>query len=160
MAAAANASITGWRRKTFAIPVPIAMREVRPAMPATVVSASLLHTPSTMNTLSNPLSSARTARSTASRTPAANPHTVNPIFMSPLSRRHRQATRPDDSRPGRRASHEGDAATSRTETIGRAEAQGCKPCFSRFVFLTGEDFSTYEYDSENVVVTETRIRMP
>src|SRR5215471_21589141 len=70
----------------FAMPVPIAMRDVRPAMPATVVRASLLNTPSTIRALSNPRSSARTASSTASRTPTANPQMVTPIFMRPRLR--------------------------------------------------------------------------
>src|SRR5262245_41848684 len=69
----------------FTMPVPIVMREVRPAMPATVVSASLLNTLSTMNTLSHPCASATTARSTAGRTPMPNPQNVTPRFIpSPL----------------------------------------------------------------------------
>src|SRR5260221_4812094 len=64
--------------------VPMVMRDVRPAMPATVVSASLLNTPSTMKALSHPSCSACTARSTASRTPTSNPQIVSPIFMPGL----------------------------------------------------------------------------
>src|SRR5215831_15436154 len=65
----------------FTIPVPIVIRVVRPAMPATVVSASLLNTLSTMNTLSNPRASAMTARSTAGRAPIPNPQNVTPRFI-------------------------------------------------------------------------------
>src|SRR5262245_46772057 len=65
----------------FTIPVPIVIRVVRPAMPATVVSASLLNTLSTMNTLSNPRASAMTARSTAARAPMPNPQNVTPRFI-------------------------------------------------------------------------------
>src|SRR5262247_2591726 len=63
------------------IPVPIVILVVRPAMPATVVSASLLNTLSTMNTLSNPRASAMTARSTAGRAPMPNPQNVTPRFI-------------------------------------------------------------------------------
>src|SRR5262245_50081271 len=65
----------------LAIPVPTMIREVRAAMPATVVTASLLNTLSTMNTLSKPRPSAATARSTASRTPIPNPQNVTPRFI-------------------------------------------------------------------------------
>src|SRR5262245_54989112 len=64
------------------MPVPIAIRDVHVAMPATVVTASLLRTPSTMNTLSNPRCSARTARSTAPFAPTANPQSVSPTFIA------------------------------------------------------------------------------
>src|SRR5262245_26495493 len=65
----------------FTMPVPIVIRVVRPAMPATVVSASLLNTLSTMNTLSHPRASAVTARSTAERAPMPNPQNVTPRFI-------------------------------------------------------------------------------
>src|SRR5262245_31986862 len=65
----------------FTMPVPIVIRVVRPAMPATVVSASLLNTLSTMNTLSKPRASAMTARSTAGRALMPNPQNVTPRFI-------------------------------------------------------------------------------
>ena len=67
MATAAAPSITGWRRYTLAMFVPISSREVWVAIMATVTTPSLLSTLSTMNRLWNPPSSARRARSTASR---------------------------------------------------------------------------------------------
>src|SRR5262245_30573358 len=85
MVAAARPSMNGWRRKTLAMPVPTPIREVRPAMPATVVMASLLKTPSTRNTLSKPRSSACTARSTAARTPTSKPQRVSPMRRPAVS---------------------------------------------------------------------------